>query len=281
MSRPWMKFYPSDWRSDPTLRACSIAARGVWMELLCVMHEASPRGWLLLPNGSAMTERQIATLVGASVEEVTECLIELEQAGVFSRDGSGVIFSRRMHRDEEKAALAAHNGAKGGNPTLKGGVNPSDNGGDKAQIPDTREPEISSLRSADEPTGDARTDLFRTGLKSLAEFTGRPPGKLRPLLGRWLKAADDDALRLLDLIARARRDRPAEPISWIEAHLRPNSQAPPKSMSARLSALTDQPIEKTLNDYFAKHEDRDDRGNSGGNPEGATPALCAVPGRGR
>ena len=50
MSVAWFKFYPSDWRADPALRMCSIAARGLWMEMLCVMHEATPRGSLLI-NG--------------------------------------------------------------------------------------------------------------------------------------------------------------------------------------------------------------------------------------
>jgi hypothetical protein len=43
-----------------------------------------------------------------------------------------------MVRDEEKAREDANNGRRGGNPWVKGGVNPSDNGGDKAQTPDAR-----------------------------------------------------------------------------------------------------------------------------------------------
>jgi hypothetical protein len=46
-----MKFYPSDWRSDPMLRLCSLAARGLWMEMMCLMHEAEPYGSLLV-NGT-------------------------------------------------------------------------------------------------------------------------------------------------------------------------------------------------------------------------------------
>jgi len=47
---PWMKFYPADWRSDPMLRLCSLAARGLWAEMICLMHEAEPYGSLLV-NG--------------------------------------------------------------------------------------------------------------------------------------------------------------------------------------------------------------------------------------
>jgi len=27
---PWVTFYPTDWRADPGLRHCSLAARGRW-----------------------------------------------------------------------------------------------------------------------------------------------------------------------------------------------------------------------------------------------------------
>lgn len=131
MSAPWLKFYPSDWRADPALRMCSIAARGLWMEMLCIMHEATPRGSLRI-NGRAVTDKQIATLAG--IHDAASLLVEMEEAGVFSREEDGTIYSRRMMRDEEKAAQDKANGKQGGNPTLKQGVNPPD----KAQIPDTR-----------------------------------------------------------------------------------------------------------------------------------------------
>lgn len=136
-----MKFYPSDWRSDPALRLCGLAARGLWIELLCIMHEADPRGFLLV-NGSPLNERQVASLIGAPVKELAALLGELESAGVLSRNGAGVIFSRRIVRDAEKAATDKANGKLGGNPKLKGRVNPPDNrslnGVDKAQKPDAR-----------------------------------------------------------------------------------------------------------------------------------------------
>jgi hypothetical protein len=132
MSNPWMKFYPSAWRSDPALRVCSLAARGLWIEMLCLMHEAEPRGTLRI-NGNAMNARQIAALVGGNSAEVQRCLAELEAAGVYSRDANGVIFSRRMVRDTLKAEKDKANGAEGGSPLLKG-VNPPDNPPVKAGV---------------------------------------------------------------------------------------------------------------------------------------------------
>lgn len=142
MSAPWFKFYPSDWRADPALRMCSIGARGLWMEMLCVMHEAEPRGSLLV-NGNPVSDRQLAGLAGCSLKEVSGFLEELEAAGVFSRD-NGAIFSRRMRRDDEKAARDKANGMAGGNPSLKRGVNPPD----KAQKPEARD-QISDADASD------------------------------------------------------------------------------------------------------------------------------------
>ena len=102
MSQPWLKFYPSDWRADPALRMCSLMARGLWMEMLCLMHEAIPRGSLLI-NGNKVTGKQLASLCGASLTDTVRCMGELAGAGVFSTEPDGIIFSRRMRRDEEKS----------------------------------------------------------------------------------------------------------------------------------------------------------------------------------
>ena len=140
MKQPWLKFFPTDWRADPALRMCSLAARGLWIEMLCLMHEARPHGSLLV-NGKPVTAAQLANLVGAGVAEVEGFLAELEEAGVFSRDADGALYSRRMRRDEERAAVNRVNGRAGGNPSLKASdnppVNPAVKAGDKAQKPES------------------------------------------------------------------------------------------------------------------------------------------------
>lgn len=102
-SNPWMKFYPSNWRGDQALRAVSIAARGLWIECLCVMHEAKPYGHLLL-NGEPVDDGTLARMTGASVDEVSALMAELRKAGVFSMTREGVVFSRRMTKDHALAS---------------------------------------------------------------------------------------------------------------------------------------------------------------------------------
>jgi hypothetical protein len=123
----WMKFWPADWTRDPALRMCSLAARGLWIELLAVAHEAEPYGHVLV-SGRAPSVRQIAAIASSTERDVAKLVKELEEAGVFSRTEAGVIYSRRMVRDNAAREDARQFGKLGGNPRLKGadsgGVNP-------------------------------------------------------------------------------------------------------------------------------------------------------------
>lgn len=140
---PWFKFYPQDWRGDAKLQMCCLGARGLWIELCSVMHEAEPYGHLIV-NGHPVTDTQLALLVGGPSDQISEYLGELESAGVFSRNAEGVIYSRRMTRDYKKANVAKKNGRQGGNPTLRKqrgnppSDNPKDKGVVKAQKPEAR-----------------------------------------------------------------------------------------------------------------------------------------------
>ncbi len=102
--RPWMKWNPSDWRADQAVQSCSLAARGLWLEMLGLMHEAEPYGYLML-NGNPISTEQLSRLVRADVAEVESLIEELESVGVFSRDRKRQIYSRRMIRDEKKAKI--------------------------------------------------------------------------------------------------------------------------------------------------------------------------------
>lgn len=100
--QPWIKFYPCDWRGDQALRVVSLAARGLWMEMLCVMHEATPYGHLLVGDHPVSND-VLARLAGASPSEVQALLVELQSARVFRQTRAGVIYSKRMTDDYKKA----------------------------------------------------------------------------------------------------------------------------------------------------------------------------------
>jgi len=117
MKRPSFQFYPADWRKDVALQSCSLAARGLWIELICLANESETYGFLII-NGSKMDEKAISKLVGETRSKTARLLGELESKGVFSRDTHGVIFSRRMVKDEHLRTVRADAGKQGGNPAL-------------------------------------------------------------------------------------------------------------------------------------------------------------------
>lgn len=117
MKRPSFQFYPSDWLRDTALRSCSTGARGLWMDMICFMHEGNPYGYLKVGD-KVILASNLARMVGESLEVVQGWLDELQVAAVFDVD-NGVICSRRMIRDEELRQKRAEGGKLGGNPKLK------------------------------------------------------------------------------------------------------------------------------------------------------------------
>ena len=164
--QPWMKFYPADWRADPALRMCSFAARGLWVDLMTLMHEAEPYGHLLV-SGKAPNARQLSGLLGGSAKEIEGLIGELEEAGVFSKTEGGIVFSRRMTRDHAKAQTDKANGRKGGNPSVKAnanrgvadGVNLGLTGGDKAQRLEARSQKEEHSTEAPLPVARPRAEI--------------------------------------------------------------------------------------------------------------------------
>lgn len=114
---PAFQFYPSDWRSDNGVQALGFFERGVWFEMLCLMHESEQRGRLLL-NGNPMPEDALARLLGLDNQILTNTISKLLDYGVASRDQEGALISRRMIRDEYIRQIRKEEGKKGGNPNL-------------------------------------------------------------------------------------------------------------------------------------------------------------------
>jgi hypothetical protein len=104
MKSPAFQFYCGDWLRAAELRMCSIAARGLWIDMIAFMHQAQPYGHLIFA-GQPVSEVQLARMVGESTKATAKLLQELKGAGVYSVDDNGVIYCRRMVRDElERAA---------------------------------------------------------------------------------------------------------------------------------------------------------------------------------
>jgi hypothetical protein len=115
---PGFWFFTGDWMKDPELRFCSLFARGLLVDLLCILFEAKEQGYASNPDGTPRTDEQIADAVsGGSREDKLSALAELERSGVLSRDFRGVLFSRRIARLSELSEARKQNGSKGGSKT--------------------------------------------------------------------------------------------------------------------------------------------------------------------
>jgi hypothetical protein len=107
--RPAFQFYPGDWRRDTALQTCSLAARGIWIEMICLMHEGEPYGHLRV-GAKTISLEVLARMVGEPCSRVRQLIAELEDAGVCSRREDGTLFSRRMVRDEHTRNARAEGG---------------------------------------------------------------------------------------------------------------------------------------------------------------------------
>lgn len=133
MKRPSFQFYPGDWLANGNLRRCSDAEQGVWVRVLCVLHDQDEYGvarWPLkeLAQAACTTTSTLKSLVkkgvlkGAEAGEQVESLVHVPRHA--RQDGDPVTliaaqegplwYSSRLVRDEYVRTIKAKAGAKGG-----------------------------------------------------------------------------------------------------------------------------------------------------------------------
>ena len=126
---PFLQFYPSDYFVDT--RVLSLAARGAWVDIICVLHKSSTRGTLTLPA------RGWARIMGATEADFQSALSEIEEmkVGDVIRNGNGdvSVTCRRMMNESitrEQTRLRVQNhrkkhGNKAGNESGNADVTPN------------------------------------------------------------------------------------------------------------------------------------------------------------
>lgn len=230
MKRPAFQFYPGDWRTDPGLRLCSIGARGLWIEMMCLMHEGEPYGHLTV-QGRVIEPQSLARLVSESVPAVKRWMAELRENEVFSTTDDGVIFSRRMVRDEGIREARAAGGKQGASHGHKGGSHGSKGGRPKKQETPQElngrgvilPPPSSSSSSPSSPSGSSEDKSsaensdqdFWASAKTYLEPESKNPGAL---VGKWVR--DYGKTDTAAAITRAQIERPVQRIPFIEGCFR-------------------------------------------------------------
>lgn len=115
---PAIQFYPNDWRGDIGVQSLSYHDRGVWLEILFLMHSSEQRGLLLL-NGKPMPNEVLARHLALDKQKLEQTIENFISYGVASIDEeTGALMNRRMVKDEHIRQVRKEAGAKGGNPNL-------------------------------------------------------------------------------------------------------------------------------------------------------------------
>lgn len=184
---PAFQFYPADWRKDPGVQALSFFDRGVWFEILCLMHESEQRGKLLL-NGKPMPEEALARLLGLDKQALLKTLATLLDYGVARRDDNGILFSKRMVEDEQERLqnnerqrrfYEKANGRPGG------GLNEKPNGQPNANLTD----DLTQTLHASSSSPSSSKELNGSG----GSFKARAPAPAREESGTAAASADKSA----------------------------------------------------------------------------------------
>lgn len=227
MKRPAFQFYPGDWRKDVELRSCSLAARGLWIELMAVMHDCEPYGHLAL-NGRPMTHAQIAGQIGGTTApEIRRLLGELLENGVARTTEAGLIFSKRMVDDERVRNARAEGGKAGSEHGIKGaehgskGGRPKNSTGDKEppSKPPLEPPPSSSSSSTTsipnppngEGLGTPPPSAHESGEVVVDGHEPTPQGRVcKAMKAAGLQAVNPGDPRLLALIAQGATDEEFE-----------------------------------------------------------------------
>lgn len=108
---PWFKFYPSDWLSDEALQGCSMAAQGLWINMVATIEKCNAGGYLRT-NDKPVSSEKMARLFCLTFAETENLLSELKDAGVYSEDEHG-IYSRKIKRRSGISVKRSVAGKKG------------------------------------------------------------------------------------------------------------------------------------------------------------------------
>jgi uncharacterized protein YdaU (DUF1376 family) len=115
LKHPYIQFYVGDWLKDPELSMCSPATRGIWIDLICAIHEGNGAGKL------TANRQQLSRICRCTEPDISAALIELgntNAADIYEADGIVSITCRRIRRARELSLSRQQAGSKGAAKTI-------------------------------------------------------------------------------------------------------------------------------------------------------------------
>jgi len=247
--RPSFQFYPADWLANTNLRRCSEGARGVWIDVMCVLHGSDEYGVVRWPladlaraaNAPLKLVKELAdkgvlkgadkntadyrwapshagqkgdevTLVSAGAGPVWYCSRFVKDEYKRQRRGANSRFAsdKQPPKTTPKQPPKAGIGAHEGD----GAISPSS----KQELPD---PSGLGAGAPADPPNDPPKDppavadpIWHTGLSFLTR-KGVPEKQARSFLGKLKQAVGDMAAGAL--LAQAETDDITDPVPWLQA----------------------------------------------------------------
>ena len=139
---PWDKWFPTNWASEPGLRLCSAATRGIWFEALNTM-------MLMGTHEVTGTKEQLCALLCCQKNELETAIEQLKRTKVsdlHEQNGNIIFTSRRRQRACAISEVRREAGKKSGVARNKIGTNIEQHVG-------TRSPSLSASASASDGKG--------------------------------------------------------------------------------------------------------------------------------
>lgn len=215
MKRPSFQFYPGDWSANPNLKRCSFAEKGVWLEVMCLMHDQVEYGVLRWPL------KEIAEAVKCKVAEL-QALIRKdvlkgddghlqspfiytprsgrkdgEPVTLIDTQGGPIWYSSRMVKDEYVRTLRADGGGNGEAPkaapkpplgeAIGGGFGPR--GSSSSTSVEEKEAKASSSTKSTKPTipcpYEAIVEAYHLALPTLPRVVLRSEKRQKAMRDFW------------------------------------------------------------------------------------------------
>jgi hypothetical protein len=209
----WFPFYPAAWLQDPELSRCSESARGVWIDLICLMFESDERG-VLVSCGDAWTVDDAARALRGDFHVCLSSVQELLRCGVLRRRKDGAMYCSRMVREEELRQVRSESGRKGGLAKAK----------QNASKHPSKSLGVSLASSSNSNSRKKKKEEEKERVRTLYEAYPRHVGKkaAEKAIGKALRAVEFDVLKAaVERYARSREGEDAQftpyPATWFNA----------------------------------------------------------------
>ena len=246
MRRPSFQFYPADWRNNANLRRCSPAARGIWVDVMCVLHDSDEYGivrWPLvdLANSANAPIKLVRELVEKNVlkggdKQLLSAFTYVPRSGrkngtpvtlLATQDGP-IWYSSRMVKDEYVRTIRGEStrfgDGDGDSPKKTPKASPKPPIGDGSTSSSSSSPTVNSVpdgTGAKAPMSPEEI-IFGYGVTLLTN-AGTAEKQARSFLGGLRKGHGDAAL--IDALRECAKARVMQPLEWLAAALPPGSIA--------------------------------------------------------